>query len=207
MRERKLEQTVSLINPNLNIYSLVMAAGQASRFGGAKMLAEYQGESLVRRSLKLGLRVTGGNTVLVVGGEWRRVFEDCGSIASFIVRNEDYESGMAASIACGTRAVQPVADAVMILLADQPLITADHLLSMEQAWRASPSSIIATEFDGVVGPPVIFPAAYFSALSALSGDAGARVVIENNSEVVIRIPFADAAIDIDTPEDLQRLQV
>jgi len=202
-----MEQTVSLESPNLNIYSLVMAAGQASRFHGAKMLAKYRGESLVRRSLQLGIRVTSRNTVLIVGGEWQRVIKECESIAPFIVRNEDYESGMASSIACGTRAIRPVADAAMILLADQPLITADHLLSMEQAWRASPSSIIATEFDQIAGPPIIFPATCFAALSALSGDAGARVVMENNSDNVIKIPFADAAIDIDTPEDLQRLHV
>jgi molybdenum cofactor cytidylyltransferase len=183
-----------------------MAAGQASRFGSAKLLAEYRGESLVRRSLKLALQVTGQKTVLIVGGGWQRLFKDCGPLAPFIVHNENYESGMASSIACGTRAIQPVADAVMILLADQPLITADHLLSMEQAWRASPSSIIATEFDQIAGPPVIFPATYFAALSALSGDAGARVVMQNNSDSVIKIPFADAAMDIDTPEDLQRLQ-
>lgn len=199
-------RTVDSESPNLNIYSLVMAAGQASRFNGAKMLAKYRGESMVRRSLRLGIQATGQNTALIVGGEWQRVFGDCESIAPFIVRNEDYESGMASSIACGTRAVRPVAGAVMILLADQPLITADHLLSMKQALYASPSSIIATEFDQVVGPPVIFPAAYFATLSALSGDSGARVVIEKNSDVVIKISFDDAAIDIDTPDDLDDLQ-
>jgi len=201
-----MEQTVSLKSPNLNVYSLVMAAGQASRFGSAKLLAEYRGESLVRRSLNLALQVTGQRTVLIVGGEWQRLFKDCGPIAPFIVHNENYESGMASSIACGTHAIAPVADAVMILLADQPLITSDHLRSMEQAWRASPSSIIATEFDEIAGPPVIFPATCFAALSALSGDAGARAVMQNNSDSVIKIPFADAAMDIDTPEDLQRLQ-
>ena len=201
-----MEQTVSLKSPDLGIFSLVMAAGKASRFGGAKLLAEYRGVSLVRRSLQLALQVTASKTVLIVGAEWQRVFIDCGSLAPFIVRNEEYESGMASSIACGTRAIQPVADAVMILLADQPLITADHLHSMEQAWRASPSLIIATEFDEIAGPPVIFPAAYFAALLNLSGDAGARVVLEKNSDRVIKIPFADAAMDIDTPEDLRRLQ-
>jgi molybdenum cofactor cytidylyltransferase len=72
-------------------------------------------------------------------------------------------------------------------------------------WLASPESIVATEFADVAGPPVIFPAEYFDALLSLRGDRGARSIIKDNAEKVIKIPFADAAIDIDTPEDLQRI--
>jgi molybdenum cofactor cytidylyltransferase len=201
-----MEQPVKLQKSELGIYSLVLAAGLGSRFGGHKLLAEYLGQSLVRRALGLGTRVTGRNTVLVVGAGWQQVVANCGTLASFIVRNEDYESGMATSIACGTRAVAPVADAILILLADQPLITFEHLVSMQKAWHASPTSIVATEFDKIAGAPVIFPAAHFAALSDLRGDSGARTVLEANNKEVIRIPFADAAVDIDSPEDLQRLQ-
>jgi CTP:molybdopterin cytidylyltransferase MocA len=202
-----MEQTVNLQSAELALYSLLLAAGQASRFGGPKQLAVFQDESLVRRSLVLGIQATGQQTVLIVGAQWQAVYEDCGSLAPFIVNNENYASGMASSIACGTRAVQPMADAVLILLADQPLITIDHLISLEKAWRAQPSNIVATAFKQIVGPPVIFPAAYFAALLALNGDAGARCVLEENSDAVVKIPFADAAVDIDTAEDLQRLGV
>jgi molybdenum cofactor cytidylyltransferase len=200
-----MEQSVNFELPNSALYSLVLAAGTASRFGEAKQLAEYQGESLVRRSLSLATGVTGQNTILIVGAQWQRIVEDCGTLASFVVRNEHYESGMGSSIASGTRAVRQVADAILILLADQPLITPEHLLSMVQAWRDSPSSIIATEFDEILGPPILFPAKYFADLSELSGDAGARSVLQDNKEMVVTIPFADAAVDVDTPEDLQRL--
>jgi len=203
--DEKMEQTVELQDTQLSLYSLVLAAGNASRFGGIKQLAEYLDESLVRRSLRLGTQVSGRKTLLIVGAEWQRVIADCREHVPFIVRNENAASGMASSIACGVRAAQPAADAILILLADQPLITLDHLLSLEKSWRASPSSIVATEFGALVGPPVIFPATYFAALSTLSGDAGAKSILKNNSDAVIKIAFADAAVDIDTPEDLQRL--
>ena len=203
MPEQKMKQSVKKNDRNLIIYNLVLAAGSADRFGAPKQLAEFRGESLLRRVLRLSGQVTGTETVLVVGAHWLRIVHECRTLNPFIVRNEHYESGMASSIATGIRAVQPVADAVLILLADQPLITADHLETLQNEWQASPASIVATEFADVAGPPVIFPAVYFDELLTLHGDRGARSIIENHEEEVIKIAFADAAIDIDTPEDLQ----
>ena len=205
MPEQKMKQSVKKNDRNLIIYNLVLAAGSADRFGAPKQLAEFRGESLLRRVLRLSGQVTGTETVLVVGAHWLRIVHECRTLNPFIVRNEHYESGMASSIATGIRAVQPVADAVLILLADQPLITADHLETLQNEWQASPASIVATEFADVAGPPVIFPAVYFDELLTLHGDRGARSIIENHEEEVIKIAFADAAIDIDTPEDLQRM--
>ena len=205
MPDKKIVQVVNSESPKLNIFSVILAAGSASRFGAPKQLAEYQGQSLVGRAVDLGQQANGQQTVLVVGAEWQQVVEDCRSPAPFIARNENFDRGMASSIACGVRAVIPVADAVLILLADQPLITSDHLSTLRAAWLDSPCSIVASSYSDIVGPPVIFPSVYFDALLNLRGDAGARSVIENNSQSVIEIPFADAAIDIDTPSDLHNI--
>ncbi len=190
---------------NAPLFSLVLAAGKSRRFGSPKQLSQYRGQALVQRATQLATRITGPNTVLVVGFEWQRVVEDCTPFTGFFVRNEDYETGMASSIACGVRSIQPVAGAVMIILADQPLITAEHLLALQAKWLASTSSIIATEFADIAGPPAIFPAASFASLLSLKGDHGARAVINKKEANVIRIPFADAAVDIDTPDDLHNL--
>ena len=198
-------QVVNSRKPILNIFSMVLAAGSARRFGTAKQLAEFQGQSLVSRAVRLGQQASGSKTVLVVGAGWQHVVEDCRSLTPFIVRNEHFESGMASSIASGIRAVQPVADAVLILLADQPLITAEHLSAMQNASIKSPDSIVASSFSDAVGPPVIFPARYFGELLRLRGDHGARSVIVENDAAVIEIQFADAAVDIDTPDDLQNI--
>ena len=205
MPDQKMEQSVKLTTRKMGLYSLVLAAGSADRFGAPKQLARYQGQSLVRRMLHLARQTTGTRSVLVVGAEWQRVVEECRTEVPFVVRNERYESGMASSIACGIRSIKPVADAVLILLADQPLITIDHLSSLQEAWLMSPASIVATQFDGTSGPPVIFPASCFDALLTLQGDRGARSIIENNEDTVVKVAFEDAAIDIDTPEDLERL--
>ena len=191
------------------LFSLVLAAGRSQRFGSPKQLARYHGQSLLKRATELATSITGPDTLLVVGADWQLMIDEYKSgqkpLDSFIVLNEDFETGMASSIVCGIRSIQPVADAVMIILADQPLITADHLLALEKKWRSSSSAIVTSEFADIAGPPVIFPAACFSSLLKLEGDQGARKVIEENKSNVIGIPFAEAATDIDTPEDLRKL--
>jgi molybdenum cofactor cytidylyltransferase len=205
MRDRKMRQSVEKEGGELSVYSLVLAAGSANRFGALKQLARLNGQSLLQRALRLAGQVSGPNTVLVVGAQWLRVVDAGGRLNPFIVRNENFASGIGSSIAVGIRAIRPLADAALILLADQPLITAEHLFLLQKEWRASPASIVATGFAEIVGPPAIFPANYFDQLLLLRGDAGARSIIVEHDDALISVPFADAAVDIDTPEDLQRL--
>jgi len=94
----------------------------------------------------------------------------------------------------------------MVVLADQPLITTAHLDALRTSWSGATDEIVATAFDDVLGPPALFPSGCFDELAALQGDAGARQLLQDPRFTVQRIAFADAAIDIDAPEDLNRLQ-
>jgi molybdenum cofactor cytidylyltransferase len=123
----------------------------------------------------------------------------------FIVHNEESASGLASSIACGIKAVAPIADHALLLLADQPLITAGHLEDLISAAVSSANAIAATAFGKSVGPPVIFPQNCFAELLQLQGDQGARQLLEKYSDRLQILRFDDAAIDIDRPEDLAGL--
>ena len=191
--------------PKHFIFAIVLAAGQSSRFGSTKQLAELDGETLVRRVTRLAEEVCGDRTILVVGSDWKRVLAACGPQRGFFVRNDNYESGMASSIACGVRSVSRSADAVLLMMADQPLITARHLNSLLGEWRKVPDGIIVSEFSGVQGPPVIFPAHCFDSLMKLEGDQGARSLLSDSRYSVKGLAFDAAAIDIDTLEDLATL--
>jgi len=193
----------------LRLFSLVLAAGRSERFGSPKQLARYRGQSLLRRASELAAAVSGSDKLLVIGADWQLMIDEYKSgdppLNAFVVLNEDFSTGMAGSIVCGVRSIMPVADAVLIMLADQPLITAEHLLHLKEEWQSSVSSIVASEFAGISGPPVIFPADFFSSLLSLQGDQGARKVIEEHKASVMGVPFADAASDVDTPGDLRQL--
>ena len=191
--------------PEHSTFAIILAAGESKRFGSTKQLANFANETLVRRAVRLAETVCGDNTVLVVGNDWQRVLAACGAQRGIIVRNDEFASGMASSIANGVASVSESADAVLILLADQPLVTEEHLRSLINEWHKAPDAIVASEYSAVQGPPAIFPASCFGRLMKLEGDQGARAILKASDCPVTGIEFDDGAIDIDTPEDLAGL--
>lgn len=185
-----------------SIFAVVLAAGAATRYGRTKQLEAYQGRPLAAHALRQVESVFGDRTLLVVGNDWKAVADACEPLAGFFVINEKYADGIAGSIACGVRAVADSADAVLLTFADLPLVTAEHLSALAQCWRDSPHAIVASAFDDTVGPPVVFPKPDFEALLRLTGDRGAKEVIDANIDRLRSIACEGAAFDIDRPEDL-----
>jgi molybdenum cofactor cytidylyltransferase len=189
-----------------SLFAMVLAAGTSTRFGTTKQLAEIDGKPMVRRAVRLAEYACEERFVLVAGNRWMDVHEACSPLKGYLVINDDFETGIATSIATGVKAISESADALLLILADQPLITERYLDRMIKAWSGSETSIVCSEFANTVGPPVIFPSAYFAELTRLEGDKGARRLLELHAENVIRLPFEDAAMDIDVPADLLDLK-
>ena len=187
------------------VFAVVLAAGGAQRFGRSKLLEPVQGEPLVRRAAKLGRDVCGDCSLLVTGHDRAAITAAAGGAAQFMIVNDRYEEGIGGSIALAARAVSHTADALLLLFADQPLVTPQHLRALLAAWGGADHDIVATAFSGIVGPPVLFPRSAFPALGELSGDTGAKSILHDSRFDVRTVTFEDAAIDIDTPADLQNL--
>ena len=189
-----------------SLFSLILAAGESSRFGSTKQLTKFDGEALVSRTVRLAENICGECTILVVGNDWKRVLKACGPLCGFFVYNDNYKSGMASSIVSGINAVAHSADAILLLMADQPLITMQHLQSLISEWRRAQDKIVISEYSGIQGTPVIFPAQWFDDLMKLKGDQGARSLLTNPEFSIRGLAFDAAAIDIDTPEDFAKLE-
>jgi molybdenum cofactor cytidylyltransferase len=187
------------------LFAIVLAAGSGSRFGGIKQLARYDGTPLVAGAVRLAEAVCGSRSLLVAGYEWRAVVDACRPLQGFFTNNSAWRSGMGGSIACGVRAVREAADAVLLMLADQPLVTVDHLRRLIAAREDSVDSVAVTSFAGTEGPPVIFPASCFGDLVKLEGNQGARAVLEKTVGRTRRVAFEPAALDVDVPKDLEGL--
>ena len=188
-----------------NIFAVVLAAGRSRRFGATKMLQMHRGETMVCRAGRLAREIAGDNSLLVVGHDAQNVIDATNRQLQFLVVNSRYTDGIGTSIAAAARSLPNTARGMLIVLADQPLITTQHLQALLAAWTGGENEIVATAFAGVQGPPVFFPRGAFADLASLSGDSGARALLGDPKYDVSTVWFDDAAIDIDTPDDLRRL--
>ena len=187
------------------VYAVVLAAGDATRFGGTKQLAELSGQPMVAHAMKTAANVCGNRIMLVVGRESGSVAAACNGVPGFVVVNDNHSNGIGTSIACAVNRLRSVADAILITLADQPLITADHLQALIDSWQGGGDEIVATGFSDTAGPPALFARDCFADLEQLNGDNGGRNLLSDSRFRLTTVDFEPAAVDIDTPEDLRRI--
>ncbi|MBT8101043.1 MAG: NTP transferase domain-containing protein, partial [Gammaproteobacteria bacterium] len=125
--------------------------------------------------------------------------------AGFVVVNDRYRDGIGSSIATAALSLRHVADAMLLLLADQVLITPQHIEALLAAWTGSDTHIVATAFGEDSGPPVLLPRGTFGLLSELAGDRGAKALFSDSAFEFSTLRFDDAGYDIDTPGDLKHI--
>lgn len=188
----------------MSVGIVVLAAGEARRFGAAKLALPIDGTPLVRRAVLAALGA--GVPVVVVTGAHRGPVEACiADLAVERVFNANWAAGIGSSIASGMAALPATCGAAIIALADQVLVRADEFRELVAAHARAPEHIIAAQFGDVVGPPCLFPRAFFQELLQLTGDRGARRLLREHACRVVALPMAAAAVDIDTPTDAARL--
>lgn len=188
-----------------NIFAIVLAAGSATRFGSSKQLAEWNGETLVQHAVAVARQCCAARTILVAGHDWRAVRSACTPLDGFFLVNDKYREGMGTSLSQAVRSVRHFASAIIVLLADQPMIDADHVSALIEKWSGSDRAIVASSYADTSGVPALFGSACFDKLGALSGDQGARSLMDDDEFELQSIEFEDAAADIDTVADLVRL--
>lgn len=185
---------------------LVLAAGAASRFGSPKQLARLHGQSLLPRAVARATEAAGHAVTVVLGAHAAEVAPSLRGRAASIVINRQWQEGLASSLRAGVAQLPGSTEAVLVMLADQVGVTTQDLRRLISVWRQQPDHVVAASYAGQTGVPAIFPAHCFAAIQELRGDVGARPLLRRLSDRVVRVPMAGAALDIDTPEDLRRLE-
>ncbi len=185
---------------------VLLAAGNASRFGSAKQVAPIAGVSMVRHCATTAC-ATGADVVVVTGAYHELVGAQLHGLPVTTVFNPDWEEGMGGSIALGVRTASAKAaiDAVVVMLADQPRVSADDLRALIAAHRRQRDVIVTASAGGVHVPPCLFPRALFGELGALHGKSGARPVVERHRDSLVAIDMPSAGFDIDTVDDYRAL--
>ena len=189
------------------IACIVLAAGGSSRFGSAKQLQQLSGEALAHRAVRTAIESDLSPVVLVTGAnadEVQAVVSDYDSL--LIIRNHEWQAGLASSIAAGLGALEhhSAIDGVMITLADQPLVTSSSLGRLIDAFDAH-HRIVASGYNETIGVPVVIGREHMIDLLQLAGDRGAAAWIKERVESVTVVPLPEAAVDIDRPDDFERV--
>jgi len=189
------------------IAGIVLAAGLSRRMGRPKLLLDWGGKPVIRRAVEQ-VRAGGVDEVVVVlGREAQGIREALSGLPVRFVENPEPEAGQASSIACGVSALGPAASATLIALGDQPALPPDVIPRLLQTFRETGKAVVAPVYRGAQGNPVLFASAVFPELRGLTGDRGARSVVEKDPSRVALASFdLPMPADLDTFEDYERLR-
>ena len=189
----------------MQVAGLVLAAGQASRFGAPKVLERLHGTTLLEHALD-ALGRGGCAPVLVVLGAHADLVRHTVPLPATVC-NPLWSTGMGSSLRAGLAALPSDVDAVVVALADQPLVGAEAVARLVRAGRAGARAAVAT-YAGRPRNPVLLARPVFAEVAAgATGDRGARDWLRAHPDLVVPVPCDDVGdpTDIDTPADLARL--
>jgi molybdenum cofactor cytidylyltransferase len=174
--------------------------------GSPKQTLRFRGESLLRRAALAALGAGCRPVIVVTGANAELSRGELRGLDVLEVVNALWETGMASSVRAGVRALAGTdADAAVLMLCDQPHVTAEVISGLVAAHRASGSSVVASTYGGGFGVPAVFGRALFAELARLEGAAGAKQVIKRHATGAHFLPFPAGEVDVDTPDDFSRL--
>ncbi len=183
------------------VSAILLAAGRSSRMGKLKQLMPLGENTILEQTLDnlLGSKVI--EVIVVLGHKAEEITKRLSGRPVKLVVNPLYRKGMGTSIAAGLKFVDSQAQAVMLVLGDQPYVDSPTINRLIDAFGTNKKGIIIPTHKKQRGHPLIFDRKYQAQLHNLSGDIGGREIIRQNPEDVLEVPVKceGVVIDIDTP--------
>ena len=180
----------------MSVAAVILAAGGSTRFGAQKAAVRIGSRTMLQVVVDAAT-AAGLSPLIVVAPSTLPVPE-----SAIAVRNDAPNLGMSRSLQLGIAAVPPGVEGAVVMLADQPTVSVEHLRSLD-AWRGG-TPVVATSSDGVLGPPVLIEREGFALVSVAGGDTGLRDLLRADPGRVTAVEHA-AMPDVDTAEDLERI--
>jgi molybdenum cofactor cytidylyltransferase len=190
------------------ISAVLLAAGSARRMGGEKVLLSLDGEPMLRRVAREVVAL-GLSEILVIANARNHaaVFATLSDLPVRVLVNSRAGEGIGSSIGLGAASVAATSQAMLLAQGDQPLVERGMLRALVRAWRDESPDFVASSYDGVVTTPVLFSSRLLGELRELSGDQGAKSVLERCFDRGRLIAFpAWRGTDVDTPDDYERVR-
>lgn len=177
--------------------------------GTPKQLLTIEGQTLIVRAVEAALTSRAWPVVVVLGAHAEQIRPALARLPVLIAENSTWAEGMAASIRTGITTLQQFSralDAALVALCDQPAFSADIIAQLVAAQRASGRSIVAARYQGRQGAPALFLKEHFPALAALTGEEGARGLLNDEPARVAAVDLPALGLDLDTPADYASLK-
>ena len=191
------------------ISGLVLGAGASSRFGQPKQLLPFRGTTLLGWVISQAERARElGEVIVVLGRASDEIRERVEFGDAKVVDNPVFTQGCSSSYRAGIGAIDQRADAVMIILGDQPGVTPEIIDGVAEKWREGDKQIVLASYQGRLGHPMLFAKPMFDKLIGLHGDKAAWKLVDANPNLLCEAPFdRPFPEDIDTVEDFKRVAV
>ena len=176
--------------------------------GSPKQLLSVRGRPLLEHVVVQANASRLDEVLVVLGGNSERIAAEVEMGRARVVLNPDYVSGMASSLRVGLAALGPAIERAVVILGDQPDVSAALLDGLLDLQTAEQLPAAALSFGGLLHPPVVLDRELWPELSSLEGDVGCRALIRSRPELVASLAVSGDSrhpVDIDTPEDYQRL--
>lgn len=188
----------------LKIGCVVMAAGNARRFGENKLAAQLRGRSLILRALE-AVPAEQFDSVVVVT-QYPEIMRIVKEFHFSAIHNEHPDYGISHTIELGLTCLRDC-DGVLFLVSDQPLLRRESVAGLVRFWKAQPDKIAALGHNGVRGNPCLFPARFFPELLELREDHGGNTVIRRHEDDLVLLEAAEQELtDVDTPQALEEIR-
>jgi molybdenum cofactor cytidylyltransferase len=192
-----------------NIGAVILAAGSSSRLGRPKQLVEYNGKTLLQHTIDCVTDIGFNPSILVLGANRDKILNQTETQNITVSGNSKWAEGIASSILYGLEEslrLNPSLQHILYLLSDQPYVNQDLLKRLINSHLNGSHDITACTYKNNIGVPALFEMKFFPDLMTLKGDIGAKKIMIQHRDRVHTISFEDGALDVDTEEDVSKLQ-
>ncbi len=188
------------------VAGIVLAAGSSTRMGRNKLLLDVDGETLVRRAVRLAGEA-GLDPVILVTGRFReaveREVEDLGCKPTF---NPDHETGIQTSVARGVAAVPADCGAAVVMLPDMPFMTGRMVRTLMERHAETGAPLVVSRYGEVNAPPILYGRGLFAEISRMRAGCG-REVVRRHHERAVHVEWpADRLRDVDRPDEYEAVR-